>query len=103
MSVTSEQIKELHAPFAAHQVSWRAQMVKPARTQGEYGALALAYIDSRDVQDRFDTVLGPENWSCEHYDANGKMACKIGIKINDEWVYKSDGAASLCMFDCVRV
>jgi len=91
MSVTPEQIKELHAPFAAHQVHWRAQTIYDGGKKG-IRALALAYLDSRDVQDRFDAVLGAENWQNEHYDANGKMACKIGILINDNWIWKSDGS-----------
>lgn len=89
---TAEQIKELHMPFPAPMIHWRAQMVTKAKTGDGFGALALAYLDSRDVQDRLDQVCGAENWQCEHYDANGKMACRIGIKIAGEWVWKSDGA-----------
>ena len=90
MSVTPEQLKELHSPFPADQVHWRAQTVVQGKSS--FGALALAYLDSRDVQDRLDSVLGIENWQNEHYDANGKMACKIGILINDNWIFKSDGS-----------
>jgi len=56
-------------------------------------ALALAYIQSRDVMDILDRVCTPAYWQSEHYDAgNGKLGCRIGIYINDQWVWKSDGA-----------
>lgn len=89
--ITPEQLKELHHPFPADMIHWRAQMVYDGGQKG-IRALALAYLDSRDVQDRLDAVCGAENWQCEHYDANGKMACKIGIRVNGEWIWKTDGA-----------
>lgn len=88
VEVKSEQLKMLHEPLDRGVVSWRAQMV----TKDKSSALALAYLDSRDIQDRLDEVCGPQNWQCKHYDANGKMACSIGIRINGEWIWKSDGA-----------
>ena len=91
MSVSIEQLRDLHRPFPAGHIHWRAQTVVDGGGKG-VRALALAYLDSRDVQDRLDSVLGPENWQSKHYDANGKMACSIGVKIGDEWIWKSDGA-----------
>jgi hypothetical protein len=90
--INSETVKDLYAPFPADMISWRAQMVVKSRAGNGFGALALAYLNSRDVMDRLDSVCGPENWQCKHYDANGKMACSIGININGEWIWKSDGA-----------
>ncbi len=87
----------LAAPFPAESIHWRAQQVSPARNGG-HGALALAYLDSRDVQDRLDAVVGPDNWQSQHFDCGaGKMGCRIGIRIVREdgaadWVWKSDGA-----------
>lgn len=92
MTLSSETIKDLYAPFPADMVHWRAQMVVKSRQGNGHGALALAYLNSRDVMDRLDAVCGPENWQCKHYDANGKMACSIGIRIGGEWIWKSDGA-----------
>jgi hypothetical protein len=64
-------------------------------------ALALAYIDARDVQDRLDRVCGPQGWQAEHFDAgNGRLGCKIGVFVptNDDrygqWLWKSDGAGN---------
>lgn len=53
----------------------------------------VAYIDSRDVQDILDEVCSPENWQSVFYEVKGKVFCKIGIKIWDEWVWKSDSWA----------
>lgn len=89
--VTPDQIKLLHAPFPAEAIHWRAQTVGKAKNGG-YGALALAYLDARDVMDRLDEICGAENVQVHHYDAGGKMACRIGVLINGQWIWKSDGA-----------
>ncbi len=72
----------LTRPFDSKEVKWRLG----GRN------MALAYIDARVVMDRLDEVCGPENWQTSHICADGKTICRIGIKINDEWVWKSDGA-----------
>jgi hypothetical protein len=81
-------LSKLKEPFPQSQVSWRAQTVTKDGTK----ALALAYIDARDVMERLDTVCGVENWQCRYPHANGKTVCEIGIKIDGEWVWKADGA-----------
>lgn len=91
--VTLEQLRELHKPFPAATVHWRAQTVTKARTEGQYAALALAYIDARDVMDLLDRVCSPIYWQSEHFDAGGgKLGCRLGILVNGTWVWKSDGA-----------
>lgn len=90
--VTIEQLRELHRPFPADAIHWRAQTVTKARGDG-YAALALAYLNSRDVMDMLDQVCTPGFWQSEHFDAGGgKLGCRIGIFIDDQWVWKSDGA-----------
>lgn len=90
--VRIEQLRDLHRPFPAHAVSWRAQLVTNARGGG-FAALALAYIDARDVMERLDHVCTPVHWQSEHFDAgNGRLGCRIGIFIDGMWVWKSDGA-----------
>lgn len=92
MGVTLERLRDLYRPFPAASVSWRAQTVTKARGEG-YAALALAYIDARDVMERLDQVCTPTCWQSEHFDAgNGKLGCRIGIFIDGMWVWKSDGA-----------
>ncbi|MCY1218454.1 hypothetical protein D9M72_304030 [compost metagenome] len=43
--------------------------------------------------DRLDQVCTPAFWQSEHFDGgNGKLGCRIGLFIEDQWVWKSDGA-----------
>lgn len=62
-------------------------------TKDKSKAICVAYIDSRDAQSLLDEVCWPENWSSEFYEVKGKLFCKIGIYINNQWVYKSDSGA----------
>lgn len=81
---------ELAAEFPRSAVSWRAQSVKKDGSS----ALALAYIDARDVMNRLDGVLGPANWK-DRYEFNGTTAiCYLSIRVDGEWVEKADGAGA---------
>jgi hypothetical protein len=42
--------------------------------------------------DRLDSAVGPENWQTRFHDVAGKSCCEIGVRIGDDWVWKSDGA-----------
>jgi hypothetical protein len=84
----SELLTRLSAEFPRDVVSWRAQSLTKDGTK----AMALAYIDARDVMDRLDDVVGPEGWQCDYPHAGQKTVCRIGIKIGDEWVWKANGA-----------
>jgi hypothetical protein len=37
-----------------------------------------------------DDVVGPGNWQDKYYEVKGNVYCSIGIKVGDEWVWKSD-------------
>jgi len=73
---------------------WRVQ------SANQYGASCVAYIDSRQVQDLLDEVVGSENWQCKFEEHKGNLFCSIGInthtfvKDNMEmkrfWCWKSD-------------
>lgn len=78
----------LAAPFPVAVVNWKPQAISKDKTR----ALAVAYIDARDVMDRLDEVVGSFNWQVEHVDACGQLVTRIGIKnpVNAEWVWKSD-------------
>lgn len=79
----------LSAPFPPASIHWRAQTV--TRDGGK--ALALAFIDARDVMDRLDAVCGPENWQDSYTEtAKGRLICTLSIRIGGEWISKSDGA-----------
>lgn len=82
-------IASLSAPFPASAIHWRAQTL----TKDGDKALALAYLDARDVQDRLDAVCGPENWQDSYTETvKGRLICTLAIRINNEWISKSDGA-----------
>ena len=79
----------LSAPFPPDAVSWRVGSTTSDKTKG----MALAYIDSRDVQDRFDAVVGPGNWQRRHPHVNGTTTCEIDVWCEGRgWVTKTDGA-----------
>jgi hypothetical protein len=89
---------KLRAPFPPDRVSWRIGNTNKDKTS----AMALAYIDARDVMERLDAVCGPGEWQCAYPHANGKTVCAIGIRVwlpdpekqldTPQWVWKSDGA-----------
>lgn len=82
----------LSAPFDNSAVHWRVQGT-PIERNGKWSAMALAYIDARDVMDRLDEVCGPANWQTEYHEtAKGRLICRLSIRIGSEWVTKSDGA-----------
>lgn len=82
-------LKDLAAEFPRDAIHWRSQTL----TRNGDKALALAYLDARDVMDRLDKVCGPEGWQDKYVETvKGRIICSIGIKVNDEWVWKSDGA-----------
>ena len=85
-------LADLSAEFPRDAVHWRVQG-KPYERNGTFSAMALAYIDARDVMDRLDEACGPENWQDEYVETvRGRIICRIGIRINESWVWKSDGA-----------
>lgn len=79
----------LAAPFPPDAIHWRAQTVKADGTS----AMALAYIDARDVMDRLDEVMTPAGWRDSLIETpKGRIICTIELKIDGEWVGKTDGA-----------
>lgn len=79
----------LRAPFPPGAIHWRAQTVTKDGTK----ALALAYIDARDVMDRLDEVCTPANWRDSFTETpKGRTICTLEIRVDGEWIGKSDGA-----------
>ena len=94
MGCTIDDIKNLFADFPREDIHWRAQSV----TQDGTKAVALAYLDARDVMDRLDAICGVDNWQDAYTETqSGRVICTISIRIGDEWVSKSDGAGSTAM------
>ena len=75
----------LSAPFDPSEVKFKPQMVKNNR------ALAMPYVDARVIQDRLDEVLGVVGWQDDYQLLpDGSVACKLRVRIGDEWVTKMD-------------
>ncbi len=82
-------LDQLRAPFSPERVSWRVGTTTADKKRG----LAFPYIDARDVMGRLDDVCGAGGWQNRYSHAEGsKTVCDIGIKIDGEWIWKSDGA-----------
>lgn len=65
---------------------WRVQSF----SKNKPSAQCVAYIDARQVSDLLDEVVGIENWQVDYKEANGLLMAGIGIKIDNEWVWKWD-------------
>jgi len=67
---------------------WRVQ------SSNQWGASCVAYIDSRQVQDLLDEVVGVDRWQCRFSEHKGNLFCEIGILTPIDktltWVWKSD-------------
>jgi hypothetical protein len=80
---------KLAEPFDPNDIEWRAGATNRDKSQ----ALALAYITSRAVMNRLDNTVGPENWQDDfRAGPDGGVLAGIGIRFNDEWIWKWDGA-----------
>ena len=84
--MTSEEIQKAFAkPFGLADMRFLPKNVK-----GD-SALAMPYISARAVQDRLDEVVGVQNWQDEyHLMPDGSVMCQLKVRINGEWVMKSD-------------
>lgn len=73
---------ELKAPFSANQINWR---------KGG-GNVSLAYLDARNVMQRLDQVVGPNNWQEKYVEFNDRIICELSIRLDGEWITKADGS-----------
>lgn len=95
-----EIFKQLAEPFAPEDVEWRVgntNQKSVARQTGDPKArptkgMMLPYVKNRAIMNRLDEVLGPENWTNSFKEHHVGTICTIGIRFNDEWIYKEDGA-----------
>lgn len=87
---------DIKKPFPVSSLKWRIGNKNREGTK----ANMLVYVDARMVQDRLDEVVGAGNWQFETRSMNSvnrqgntfTIIGRLGIKINDEWVWKEDGA-----------
>ena len=82
---------DLAKHFPTSEISWRTQRVFQSYKDKKWYALALAYLSVRQVQDRLSEVMG-HNWQNNHIVYGGKTVCSLGLKLDGEWVWRSDGA-----------
>ena len=87
VKTTEDLMYELAKPFPREVIEWRVQRTTKDGTAG----LALAYVNARTVQDRLNVVMG-SNWQCKHINYGPKTICHLGLKLDDEWKWRSDGA-----------
>lgn len=86
MAVTREILEKLKAPF---QLKWKVVKLLPDNINPTQMVI-VGYVNPRQVQDRLDEVVGPENWQDDYAECRNKQFCRIGIKVNDEWIWKGD-------------
>jgi len=67
---------------------WRVQSAIPKAAPTH--VQMIAYVDARDVALQLDRVVGVANWCDKYEEVKGHLFCSIGIKIQGEWVFKSD-------------
>jgi len=82
-------LPRLAAPFAPTDVEWKPG----ATTRDKSKGLAMAYLTSRAVQQRFDDVCGPGDWRNEFREGpGGGVLCGISVRVERE---RSDGTAEV--------
>lgn len=83
----AEILQSLNAPFPAEVVSWRPGQVTKAKDK----AMALAYIDARDVQDRLNAVCGP-NWGVKSIITPNRVSAELTVTFpSGKVVTRADG------------
>lgn len=70
--------------LTADDVEVRVQSAK------QNGVVLLLYKNARVDMNILDETVGETNWQREHYECKGNLFCRVGIKTDNGWVYKSD-------------
>ena len=77
--------------LTAEDIEVRMQSVKYNKDYPERsGVILLLYKNARVDMNILDETVGAENWQREHYECKGNLFCRVGIKTDGGWVYKSD-------------
>lgn len=87
MTMLLDKLKE---PFDEKVIHWRVG----ATTKDKDKGIALAYIDARDVMKRLDEVMGIDGWQNRYIMDGAYPVCEMGLRLNGEWIWKSDGAGA---------
>lgn len=77
----------LKKPIQPNEIEWRVSNSKNGKM------LVVPYITNRCVMDGFDEAFTPAGWQNTFSEWRDKgVKCGIGVKIDNEWVWKYDGA-----------
>ena len=71
----------------ADEIQVRVAMAKPN------GVSLLLYKDARCDMNILNETVGKWNWQRKHYECKGNLFCSVGIRHNDEWIWKDDCGA----------
>lgn len=86
-------LQALARPFHPDEIEWRVQSA--AKAGKGFKLLVLPYIEARAVMNRLDEVMGTD-WQTTYekleLDEVKAFQCKLSLKINGEWITRSDGA-----------
>lgn len=91
----AQDLVKLQAPFPAQDIEWRLQSC--GEKKGKIWGKVLAYITSRAVQERLDTVCGPDGWQCSIQKEGDAYLCTLSVRVEHddgtiEWISRTDGA-----------
>jgi len=81
-------LTQLKNPFDPKFLKWRVGATNKEKTKG----IALAYLDAREIYKRLDDVCGIAGWQNTLKRAGDGFICEISIKIDGEWITKSNAA-----------
>jgi len=82
-------LNQLKRPFPAGAIKWRIGQT----TKDGSKAMALAYLDAREVYRRLDDVCGVGGWQDKLIEIKDGFICELSIKMpSGEWITKTDSA-----------
>lgn len=82
---TAELFEKLKKPFLPTETKYRYQTGWSDKESGKELCLALPYLESRDIMDRLDAVVGPGKWETKVKDPHVVVRKE---KEHDKWVEK---------------
>jgi hypothetical protein len=73
-------LARLRDPFAPQDIEWRVQTA--GEKNGKPWARVLAYVTNRAIMERFDDVVGPENWQNVYKEGPaGGVICGLSVRV----------------------
>lgn len=83
----------LRSFFYADELEWKIQAYNNRDQKAATKAMVVPYLSARAIQNRLDETVGAENWTVDYVPGpQGGVMCVMALRINGEWIRKSDGA-----------